>query len=420
MSRSLLNPKTWLQKGVRKLVAEYRDIITEERAIDMFGGTLGGLTASGAMVNERTAMRVSTVYRCVSLLAGTIASLPCEVFERKDAKRSELAFNHPVYRLLHNEPNPLMTANTFWKSFLWMACLRGNGYGFISRTGLGAPLGVHWVHSSVVNPRYSKDYTRLVYDIRLPKGEMRTYDQDDVLHYPFIGWDGQEGRAPMECAREAIGLAAKAEEFNNRYFLHGNAADIKMEFPGKLDPDQLKQVLDTYINNQTGAGKMRLPLIGTGGVKIDRLDFTAEDSQLIEARAFQVEDICRFFGIPPHMVGHTSKTTSWGSGIEEQTLGFVKFTLRDILKGIEQEVDRKLLRDGRFYCKFNLDALLRADSKGRAEFYKAALGGTQAPAFMTQNEVRDLENLPPQDGGNTLFLPTVKGATKKEADNAGK
>lgn len=105
------------------------------------------------------------------------------------------------------------------------------------------------------------------------------------------------------------------------------------------------------------------------------------------------------------MVGHTSKSTSWGTGIEEQTLGFVKFTLRDILKGLEQEIDRKLLRSAKFYSKFNLDALLRADSKGRADFYKAALGGTQNPGFMTVNEVRALENLAPLDGGDELHAP---------------
>ena len=154
-----------------------------------------------------------------------------------------------------------------------------------------------------------------------------------------------------------------------------------------------------------------MPIVADNGAKVTRLDFKADESQLMESRSFQVEDICRFYGVPPHMVGHTSKSTSWGTGIEEQTLGFVKFTLRDILKGLEQEIDRKLLRSAKFYSKFNLDALLRADSKGRADFYKAALGGTQNPGFMTVNEVRALENLAPLEGGDELHAPESAGQT---------
>lgn len=413
---SWLNPRTWFRSSGPK--NEYRDAISEERAIALIAGGYGVPTRSGVVVNETTAMRVSAVYRCVSLIAGTISSLPCEVYRWKDGK-SEIAEDHPAFRLLHDEPNPLMTANTFWKNFLWAACMRGNGYGLIGRTALGAPVSISWARPQAVTPKLSPDKTRLFYDVMLTTGETRTFDQDDVLHYPFIGWNGTEGRSPMECAKDSIGLAAAAQEFNERYFSQGSAADIKMEFPGKLTDEQAKRVFEIWQRTRGGLGGQRLPLIAEGGAKVERLDFNAEDSQLIEARAFQVEDVCRFYGVPPHMVGHTSKTTSWGTGIEEQTLGFVKFTLRDILKGVEQEVNRKVLRSSRFYCKFNLDALLRADSKGRAEFYKAAIGGTQAPGFMTVNEVRALENLSPLPGGDKLYIPVAKSTTgSKESGDA--
>ena len=412
-----LNPFRWFS-GKKQPENAYKDVVSEEKAIEMLFGGYGIPTVSGMVVNEQTAMRISVVYRCVSLIAGTIASLPCEVYRYKGGK-SELADDHPVYWLLHDEPNPLMTANTFWKNFLWWALMRGNGYGLIGRSGLGAPLGVGLVKPTSVTTDLSQDKTRLIYQIALDTYEVRRFDQSDVMHYPFIGWDGKSGRSPLECAREAIGLAAAAQEFNERFFSQGNAADIAMEFPGNVNDDQMKRILDIYARNRSGLEKQRLPLVSTGGATIKRLDFDAEKSQLVDARNFQVEDICRFYGVPPHMVGHTSKSTSWGSGIEEQTLGFVKFTLRDILKGLEQEVNRKLLRSTRFYCKFNLDALLRADSKGRSEFYKAAVGGTQSPGFMTVNEVRALENLPPLEGGETLFVPVPAAATeKKEAPDA--
>jgi HK97 family phage portal protein len=411
------NPKTWFRRAPE---ASYsNDPITEERIIELIAGGYGIPTASGIVVNEQTAMRVSTVYRCVSLLAGTIASLPCEVYRSGKDGRSDPAYDHPAYWLLQNEPNPMMTANNFWKSFLYKAFMRGNGYGLIARSGLGAPLAVFWIRPECVSVGYSPDYTRHRYIIRKVNGQTQTYDQDDVIHYPFIGFDGLEGRAPLECGRDAIGLSAAGQEFNETFFTHGNASDIAMEFPGNLGKEQAQQILDAYEKNRTGMNKMRLPLIAQGGGKIHRLDFNASDSQLIESRAFSVEDTCRFFGVPPHMVGHTSKQTSWGSGIEEQTLGFVKFTLRDILKGLEQEIDRKVLRSGRFFCKFNLDALLRADSKGRAEFFKAALGGTQSPGFMTVNEVRALENLPPIEGGDKLYAPVPADKGTKGGDNGG-
>lgn len=412
-----LNPFRWFS-GKKQPENSYKDAISEEKAIELLFGGYGIPTTSGMVVNEQTAMRISVVYRCVSLIAGTIASLPCEVYRYKGGK-SELAEDHPVYWLLHDEPNPLMTANTFWKNYLWWALMRGNGYGLIGRSGLGAPLGVGLVKPTSVTTDLSQDKTRLIYQVTLDTYEVRRFDQSDVMHYPFIGWDGKAGRSPLECAREAIGLAAAAQEFNERFFSQGNAADIAMEFPGNVNDEQMKRILDIYARNRAGLEKQRLPLVSTGGATIKRLDFDAEKSQLVDARNFQVEDICRFYGVPPHMVGHTSKSTSWGSGIEEQTLGFVKFTLRDILKGLEQEVNRKLLRSTRFYCKFNLDALLRADSKGRSEFYKAAVGGTQSPGFMTVNEVRALENLPPLEGGETLFVPVPAAAPeKKEAPDA--
>ena len=411
-----LNPFRWFS-GKKQPENAYKDSVSEEKAIEMLFGGYGIPTASGMVVNEQTAMRISVVYRCVSLIAGTIASLPCEVYRYKGGK-SELAEDHPAYWLLHDEPNPLMTANTFWKNFLWWALMRGNGYAFISRSKLGAAMAVTLAPPQSVSTHYDGDI-RLLYDIATIGGEIRRYEQSSVLHYPFIGWSGKQGRSPLECAREAIGLAAAAQEFNERFFSQGNAADIAMEFPGNVNDDQMKRILDIYARNRSGLEKQRLPLVSTGGATIKRLDFDAEKSQLVDARNFQVEDICRFYGVPPHMVGHTSKSTSWGSGIEEQTLGFVKFTLRDILKGLEQEVNRKLLKKSKYYCKFNLDALLRADSKGRSEFYKAAVGGTQSPGFMTVNEVRALENLPPLDGGDALFVPVpASDPEKKEAADA--
>ncbi|MFP5223116.1 MAG: phage portal protein [Acidobacteriota bacterium] len=416
---SWFNPLTWFSRSPQ---ASYSgDPLSDEKVLELLTRGLGVPTSSGVVVDEQNAMRVSTVYRCISLLAGTIASLPCEVYRVGGDGRSVMAPDHPAYWLLHDEPSPMMTANTFWKSFVWMACARGNGYGLIGRSALGAPTSISWVHSSRVSPRLSPDKTRLHYGVSIQGGDYRLFDQDDVLHYPFIGFDGLEGRSPLECAREAVGLSFAGQEFNSRFFSQGNASDLAMVFPGAVSKEQAELILETYRQNRTGLGNMRLPLIVEGGSDIKRLDFNANDSQLLPSRQFQVEDVCRFFGVPPHMVGHTSKTSSWGTGIEEQTLGFVKFTLRDLLKGIEQEVNRKIFRSGRFFCKFNLDALLRGDTKARTEFYKAALGGTQSPGFLSVNEVRDIEGgWAPVPGGehDKPYVPQASGGTG--VNNGGK
>ena len=398
------NPATWVSTQPK---ASYGGTLEDEaRLIDAFIGVSAGYpTASGVVVNESTAMRVSAVYRCVALLSGTIASLPCEVYRNAKGGKAESATDHPAYYLLHNEACALMTAHQFWRTFLWSAFMHGNGYALVGRTSLGAPKSLSWVAPHRCTPKLSDDKTRLLSQMTLPAGQYAVFDQDDVLHWTFLGWDGTKGMSPMDCARGAIALAVAGQEFNERFFSQGNAANLAFEIPNQMDEAQAELFYKLWEKNHTGMSKTHLPIIAQNGAKVTRLDFKADESQLMESRSFQVEDICRFYGVPPHMVGHTSKSTSWGTGIEEQTLGFVKFTLRDILKGLEQEIDRKLLRSAKFYSKFNLDALLRADSKGRADFYKAALGGTQNPGFMTVNEVRALENLAPLDGGDELHAP---------------
>ncbi|MBI9110282.1 phage portal protein [Maridesulfovibrio ferrireducens] len=389
--------------------------LTEDQAIDYFARSLGFPTATGNMVSRETAMRVSTVYRCVGLIAGTIASLPCQVFRQFADDKKELALKHPAYKLLNSEPSPMLTANTFWKSFIWYALMGGNGYSLIGRNS-SIPTSINLLPDTCVNPRFSDDYSRILYSINQQGKNSLVYDQDDVIHYPFIGFDGLKGRSPLECARESVGIAQAGEEYNGLYFKQGVGSNVGIEYPSKFDGEQAKFLRDTVEKQMAGMSNMHMPLVTMGGGKIVKLALSAEDSQLIESRMFQVEDICRFFGVPPHMVGHTTKTTSWGKGIEEQSLGFVKFTLRDILKGLEQEVNRKIIRSNEYYCKFNLDALLRADSQGRANFYKAALGGNQLPGYMTVNEVRKLENLSPIEGGGDLYIPVAGASGEPEEE----
>jgi HK97 family phage portal protein len=165
---------------------------------------------------------------------------------------------------------------------------------------------------------------------------------------------------------------------------------------------------------------VQLPLVFANGIKASPLTIKATDAQLLEARAFQVSEIARAFGVPPHMIGETTKATSWGTGIEQQTLGFVKFTLTQILRQIEQELNRKIWPERmRYFAEFNVNGLLRGDSKSRADYYRAALGGAQGDGWMVVNEVRKFENLEPIAGGNELFRAKRGGEDAQGGANPG-
>lgn len=409
--------KLWPFSKKRPQAQSDLDRIDEEKAIEIIAGGLGLPTLSGPTVNERTGLRISTVYRCVALMAGTLATLPCEVYERVDSDERRQAWEHPAWRLLHDEPNVQMSAAVFWEAEGYDYFLRGNAYALIDRNRNGVPQALLWLPASQVEPQHNPDHTRIWYRITLPRGRSVVVDQDDILHVPNLGWDGLKGRAPLECARESIGLSLAQEEYSAKYFGQGVSSEWVLTYPKKIDPDELERLKDYLRDRQGGLKNAHLPLILANQGKAENLNHSPEDSQLVQARTFQAEDICRFFGVPPHMAMVLSKTTSWGTGITEQTIGFVKFSLRPHVKKFEQEVNRKLLRDPRFFCKFNLDALLRADPKSRAEMYKVALGGTQNPAYMTPNEVRRLEQLPPHPDGDELAKPKDRQGSADTGDS---
>jgi HK97 family phage portal protein len=405
--------------------ASYSGEISTEAAIKLIseelGRMVGGRSGAGQLVNEQTAMQFSAVYACVSLLSGTIASLSCEVFKRVGEDERELAPDHPAFPLLHDEPNPTMSAYVFWETEGADCYLAGNAYAIIARKKSGRPVGLYWAPSSRVTPKLSPDYSRILYQITFDGRQTKTFDQDDILHFPCIGWDGLKGRSPIADARESIGLGLAGEQFNAKYFSNAITADVSISFDKPMKEDAMKQFresLQKRYGNTEGSSNMRLPLVLTDGAKVTSLRMNADDAQMMLSRHFQIEDICRFYGVPLHLVSSTEKSTSWGTGIEEQTIGFVKFVLRRRLKMMEQEVNRKLIDDPKYFCKFNMDDILRGDIKTRAEFYKVALGGNQVPGFMTPNEIRKLENRRPLEG-EKYNKPYDPAEANKGAPDAG-
>jgi HK97 family phage portal protein len=235
-------------------------------------------------------------------------------------------------------------------------------------------------------------------------GKVQTVRPEDILHITGLGFDGLRSQSVLRHAlRNPAGIAYAADEYSGRFFQNGARPDFAITMAGSPTPDQLANLRASWSDRYGGASKSHLPAVLTGGMDVKQLTMSAEDTQLIETRQFQVEDIARVFGVPPFMIGHTEKTTSWGAGVEQMSIGFVKYTLQRHLTKFEQEINRKFWRrDTGYFAEFAVEGLLRGDAKTRSEFYRSALGGSAGPAWMSTNEVRRLENLPPVDGGDTL------------------
>lgn len=384
---------------------DYVDVPSSD-AVKM-GEIFGGYrTDSGALVNESTAMRVAAVYRCVGLIAGAVSALPC-TFYRRDPEGRERA-DHPYWWLFNEQPTPRFSAATFWEFVVGQMLLRGDGFAYLVRDGkFGTQIkaAIPVPREKVVPLRFGDRITYTITDVIEDGREGQfTVDQSDMLHFPGLGFDGLTSKSVISwAARQSIGIAIKADEHAAQTFGSGAHLQYAVKAAGRMSEEQKEAFRQAWIAKYSGSGVSKYPLVLTEGLDVTQLSMNAVDSQLIESRRFQVVDIARAFGVPPHMIGETTASTSWGSGIEQMSIGFVQYTLRPHLTRIEQELNRKLFpsRD-RYFVEFNVDGLLAGDSKAQAEYFGKALGGPGARGWMTVNEVRRLKNLKPITGGDTL------------------
>ena len=374
------------------------DVVRNLTLREPSGWNTSAMTAdSGELVSDRSVLSLSTTWACVNLLVGTIASLPLMVY-RLDSKGDRIVYKaHPLYRLLHDSPNYDQTAVDFWEFVSASLELHGNAFAKIERIA-GRIVALRPIAANAITVR------------RLPNGPLEyrwTQDgktfvekEDVVFHIRGFGGDPLGGMSTLQFGRRAFGLSQAIDRAASATFRNGLRPSFQMRFEKWLTPEQRAVAKKELAEDYAGAINAGRPFIAEGGAKLEPLSLNPEDAQMLQSRAFSVEEICRFFGVPPFMVGHTEKSSSWGSGLEQQTLGFQKFTLRRRLKRIEQAIEKQLLtvedRVAGVTVEFNLEGLLRADSLGRARYYQVMtqIGG------MTINEVRALENLPPVDGGD--------------------
>lgn len=381
---------------------------------ELYDWFTGGISLGSTAVTERSAMGVSAVYACVALIGGAIASLPLPIYRRTDGGRERA--DHPVWWLLNEQPHPDMSAAAFWEYLLTANLLYGDAFAEIVRTSPNTN-AVRWLrplHPRCVQVDCLEKDNGLVYTVTDPDGDepTRTILGADMLHIPGVGFNGKRSLSPVRhAARNAVGIALAADEWSAGFFQNGARPDFALTTDGTLKPEQIDSLRDQWANRHAGAANRGKPVVMQGGLNVQPLTVPAEDAQLIETRRMQVEDIARIYGVPPHMIGHTTASTSWGSGIEQQAIGFVRFTLQRHLARIEQEINRKFWpRSLQYFAEFNVSGLERGDYKTRNEGYRVALGRAGEPGWMTINEVRRMENLPPLPEGDKIA--TVEPAAK--------
>lgn len=375
-STNLANPAQWL--------------------LDYLGGTP---TDAGVNVNEISAMRTSAVYACVSLIAKTIASLPLKVFRMGEGDTSEEQPEHQLYYLLHDEPNPAMTS-CVWREYLTASLLlSGNAYVAIGRNRANQVIDLFPIPPRTV--KVERVSGRNQYHIRVNQVEEETWDQADILHIPGMGFDGVRGMSVVTFgARQAVGLSLATESHGSRIFSNGARLGVVLKHPKTLSKDAQARLRTQFDSQHVGLSQAFKTLVLEEGLDVTNISMTSEDAQFLDTRRFQVEDIARFFGVPPHLIGHTEKQTTWGTGLEQQTLGFLIFTIIPWLTRFEQEFNRKLFPRSPFFAQFKHQAFMRGDSKARAEYYASG----HQNGWLTQNEIRKLEDLPPVDSGDQLYI----------------
>ena len=408
--------------GILSGLFRSRDKPTDRTAGSAYSFFLGG-TASGKYVTERSAMQMTAVYCCVRILSEAVASLPLQFYRYTDDGGKEKAVEHPLYFLLHDEPNPEMTSFIFRETLMTHLLLWGNAYSQIIRNGKGEVVALYPLMPDRMkvdrdeHGRLYYEYT--VYDADDVDGRKGTdrvgrtvrLQPHDVLHIPGLGFDGLVGYSPIAMAKNAIGLAIATEEYGSKFFANGAAPSGVLEHPGTIkDPSRVRESWQATFGGSGNANKIA---VLEEGMKYTPISISPEQAQFLETRKFQIDEIARIFRVPPHMIGDLEKSSF--NNIEQQSLEFVKYTLDPWVSRWEQAMVRALLtpeEKKKYFFKFNVDGLLRGDYQSRMNGYATA----RQNGWMSANDIRELENLDriPAEQGGDLYL--INGNMTKGED----
>ena len=383
-----------------------------------------GSSSSGKMVTERSSMQMTAVYSCVRILAEAVAGLPLHMYKYNDSGGKEKALAHPLYFLLHDEPNPEMTSFVFRETLMTHLLLWGNAYAQIIRNGNGEVVALYPLMPNRMSVdrdsqgRLYYQYYRGLDEAKINKDNIVVLSPQDVLHIPGLGFDGIIGYSPIAMAKNAVGMAIACEEYGAKFFANGAAPGGVLEHPGIVkDPERVRESWNSVYQ---GSGNSHKIAVLEEGMKYTPIGISPEQAQFLETRKFQINEIARIFRVPPHMVGDLEKSSF--NNIEEMGLEFVQYTLNPWLIRWEQSMVRSLLTNEAkkgYFIKFNVDGLLRGDYESRMRGYAVA----RQNGWMSANDIRNLETMdqiPKEEGGDVYLVNgnmiQIKDATKNNAD----
>ena len=368
-----------------------------------------GRSAAGQAVNEHSAMHMSAVYACVRILAESIASLPLHFYQYNDAGGKEKAVNHPLYWLLHDEPNPEMSSFSFRETLMTHLLLWGNAYAQIIRNGRGEVIALYPLMPDRMTVdrdargRIYYEYTRSDSDANtLGKKSSVILSPEDVFHIPGLGFDGLVGYSPIAMAKQAIGMGLACDEYGAAFYQNGAQPGGVLEHPNVVkDPKRVRESWNAIYQGSRNAHRIA---VLEEGMTYKPITISPEQAQFLETRKFQIDEIARIFRVPPHMIGDLEKSSF--SNIEQQSLEFVKYTLAPWISRWEQAIQRSLLLTSertRYFARFNVEGLLRGDYQSRMNGYAVA----RQNGWMSANDIRELESLdmiPDEQGGNLYLI----------------
>ena len=381
----------------------------EDNVRDSGGVFVFGMTNSGERVDEKSALQIATVYACVRLLAETIASLPLHLYrftEKGDGK--ERATDHPLYKILYRQANPEMTSFSFREAMMMHLLLWGNAYAQIVRDGKNGILGLYPLLPENVEIDRAENgdlfYTYHAYTDEVPGEHNKDiiFQRDEILHIPGLGFNGLVGFSPIAMMKNALGTTLAVEKYGSSFFRNGAQPAGVLEHPGVLkDPQKIR---DNWMNAYGGANNAHKVAVLEEGMAYKPISLPPEDSQFLSTREFGVEEICRIFRVPPHMVQDLKRATF--NNIEHQSIDFVMHTIMPWLVRIEQAIIKDVLieeEQDTYFPKFNVDGLMRGDYKSRMDGYAVGFSN----GFLSPNDIRRLENMdliPAEEGGDDYYL----------------
>jgi phage portal protein, HK97 family len=394
---------------------------TRDKPKDYYIGTdfryLFGPSTSGKNVNEFTAMQTTAVYACVRILSEPLAALPLQLY-RYTSGGKERVYDHPLYHLLHDEPNPEMTSFIFRETLMSHLLIWGNAYAQIIRDKLGRVQGLYPLRPDKMT--VCRDENGQIYYIYTKTTDenpaIKPYGQvplrkDEVLHIPGLGFDGLVGYSPIAMARNAVGMTMACEEYGASFFANGASPSGVLEHPGVLkDPAKVRDSWNAVYQGSANAHKVA---VLEEGMKYQQIGIPPEEAQFLETRKFQLNEIARLYRIPPHMIGDLDKSSF--NNIEQQSMEFVKYTLDPWVIRWEQAMQKALFlpeEKKQFFLKFNVNGLMRGDYESRMTGYSIG----RQNGWLSANDIREMEDMnpvPDEEGGN-LYL--VNGSMTKLKD----